>query len=160
VHVHKERADDDDRRREEDASEEAGGQDRGILRFRRFAHDGFVDRVDAESLGGRTFITRVFEKRAVTTRERRAAKKKKEKKVELSALKGREREREKTVEGQADQKRKGLTVHEDVDEEDLHRVERIAHPKGCRDGDDEKGGDGRRELEDEKVLDVVEDGFA
>lgn len=55
---------------------------------------------------------------------------------------------------------KQLTVHEDVDEEDLHRVQRVGETEEGRDGDDGESGDGSRELEDEEVLDVVEDGLA
>jgi len=56
--------------------------------------------------------------------------------------------------------REERTIHEDVDKQDLHRVERVGHSKGCRDGDDREGSDGGGELEDQEVLDVVEDRFS
>ena len=52
------------------------------------------------------------------------------------------------------------TVHEDVDEEDLHRVQRVAKPEERTEGDQRQGRAGGTELERQEVLDVVEDGFA
>lgn len=52
------------------------------------------------------------------------------------------------------------TVHEDVDEEDLHRVQRIAKPEERTEGDQRQGCARGTELEGQEVLNVVEDGFA
>ena len=63
------------------------------------------------------------------------------------------------VDGVDSERLRRRTVHDDVDEEDLHRVERVREPERGREGDEGQGCDGRRELETEEVLDVDEDAY-
>ena len=51
------------------------------------------------------------------------------------------------------------TVHQNIDKEDLHCVEGVAEPKERAQRDQGQRGRGRTELECQKVLDVMEDGF-
>lgn len=53
-----------------------------------------------------------------------------------------------------------LTVHEDVDEEDLHGIQGVAQAEESGEGDQRQRRARRAELEREEILDVVEDGFA
>ncbi len=53
-----------------------------------------------------------------------------------------------------------LTVHEDVDEEDLHGVQGVAQAEEGGEGDQRQRRTRRAELEGQEVLNVVEDGFA
>ena len=53
-----------------------------------------------------------------------------------------------------------LTIHENVNEEDLHCVQGIAQAKECAESNQSQGCNSRAELEGKEVLDVVEDGFA
>ena len=53
----------------------------------------------------------------------------------------------------------GDALDEDVDEEDLHRVQRVAKPEERTEGDQRQGRARGTELEGQEVLDVVEDGF-
>ena len=54
----------------------------------------------------------------------------------------------------------GLTVHEDVDKQDLHGVQRVAQPEEGAERDQRQRSARRAQLERQEVLDVVEDGFA
>jgi hypothetical protein len=49
-----------------------------------------------------------------------------------------------------------LTVHEDVDEQDLHSVERIAQPEHRAQRDERERCRGSAELERQEVLDIME----
>ena len=51
------------------------------------------------------------------------------------------------------------TVHEDVDEQDLHGVQRIAQAEECTEGDQRQCSHSCTELERQEVLDVMEDRF-
>lgn len=52
------------------------------------------------------------------------------------------------------------TIHQNIDEEDLHRIERVAESKERAQCDQGQRGGGGAELEGQKVLDVMEDGFS
>lgn len=52
------------------------------------------------------------------------------------------------------------TVHDDVDEQDLHRVQGIAHTQNGGERDERKSRYRRAELERKEVLNVMEDGLA
>jgi hypothetical protein len=49
-----------------------------------------------------------------------------------------------------------LTVHENIDKQNLHRVERIAHSEHCAERDERERGDGRAQLERQKDLNIIE----
>lgn len=53
-----------------------------------------------------------------------------------------------------------LTIHEDIDEEDLHGVERIGELKRGAEGDQGESSDRCAQLEGEEILNIVEDRFA
>lgn len=52
------------------------------------------------------------------------------------------------------------TVHENVDEQNLHGIKRIAHPEHRTEGDEGQSSASRAELEGQEVLNIMEDGFA
>lgn len=54
---------------------------------------------------------------------------------------------------------KRRTVHEDVNEKNLHSIQRIAETEHGAERNECKGGDCSTELESKEVLDIVEDGF-
>ena len=64
------------------------------------------------------------------------------------------------VHGLEPQALRGRPVHEDVDPEDLHGVERVGDVGQGGEGDQHEGRDAGGELEPHKVLDVVEDALA
>ncbi len=53
-----------------------------------------------------------------------------------------------------------LTVHEDVDKQYLHGVQRVAQPQHSAQCNKRQRSRGRAKLERKEVLDVVEDGLA
>ena len=64
------------------------------------------------------------------------------------------------VDGFESQALRGRPVHEDVDPEDLHGVQRVGDVGQGGEGDQHQGRDARGELEPDKVLYVVEDALA
>ena len=52
------------------------------------------------------------------------------------------------------------TVHEDIDKQDLHRIQRIAQPKHRAERDQRQRSRSRAQLERQEVLNVVENRFA
>ena len=53
-----------------------------------------------------------------------------------------------------------LTIHENVDEQDLHGIKRVAQSEERAQRDQRQRSNSRSELEIQEVLDVMEDGFA
>lgn len=52
------------------------------------------------------------------------------------------------------------TIHENVDEQNLHGIKRVAHSEHSTEGDEGQSSTSRAELEGQEILNIMEDGFA